>query len=80
MTDPKQERRAGTRLTASIPATLKSKQTAQELAAVTRDLNASGVFLYTDQRIAEGSKLEIVLILPAELGLGEKQWLAARPR
>ena len=74
MTDPKQERRAGTRLATSIPATLKSKQTAQELAAVTRDLNTSGVFLYTDQRIAEGSKLEIVLILPAELGLGEKQW------
>ncbi len=74
MTDPKQERRSDPRLAATIPATVKSPQATQELTAVTRDLNTTGVFLYTDQRIAEGSKLEIVLILPAELGLGEKQW------
>jgi len=46
----------------------------QEHAAVTRDLSMGGIFLYTQQRISEGSKLEIVLILPAELGFGEKQW------
>ena len=74
MSDPKQERRSGRRVVAAIPATVKSIRPSQELTAVTRDLNASGVFLYTDQHIAEGSKLEIVLILPAELGLGEKQW------
>lgn len=74
MTDPKQERRSGRRVAAAIPAIVKSVPPSQELTAVTRDLNASGVFLYTDQHIAEGSKLEIVLILPAELGLGEKQW------
>jgi hypothetical protein len=74
MTGPKEERRSDTRLAATIPATVKSKQTTQEITAVTRDLNTTGVFLYTDQRIAEGSKLEIVLILPPELGLGEKQW------
>lgn len=74
MTDPNHERRSDSRVRAAIPASVKSKQTAQELSAVTRDLNTTGVFLYTDQRIAEGSKLEIVLILPAELGLGEKQW------
>ena len=74
MTDSKQERRSGRRVATAIPATVKSMQPSQELTAVTRDLNTSGVFLYTDQRIAEGSKLEIVLILPAELGMGEKQW------
>ena len=41
---------------------------------MTRDLSTGGVFLYTDRRITAGSKLEIVLILPSELGLGEKQW------
>jgi hypothetical protein len=74
MNDPKQERRSGSRVATEVPATVRSPQTTQEITAVTRDLNTSGVFLYTDQRIAEGSKLEIVLILPAELGLGEKQW------
>jgi hypothetical protein len=74
MTDPKPERRSDRRVPATIPATVKSKQSSQQLTAVTRDLNATGVFLYTDQQIAEGSKLEIVLILPEELGLGEKKW------
>jgi len=74
MSDSKQERRSGKRVAAAIPATVKSTQPSEELTAVTRDLNTSGVFLYTDHRFAEGSKLEIVLILPAELGLGEKQW------
>lgn len=74
MSDSKHERRSDARVAATIPATVKSRQSAQEIKAVTRDLNTSGVFLYADQRIEEGSKLEIVLILPAELGLGEKQW------
>jgi len=74
MTDPNHERRSDSRVRAAIPASVKSTQTSQELSAITRDLNTTGVFLYTDQRIAEGSKLEIVLILPAELGFGEKQW------
>ena len=34
----------------------------------------SGVFLYVDELITQGTKLEVILILPEELGLGEKQW------
>src|ERR1700751_483319 len=72
MPDPKIDKRASSRISVNVPATVRSKET--EVSAVTRDLSMGGVFLYTDQRITEGSKLEIVLILPAELGLGEKQW------
>jgi hypothetical protein len=70
----KHEKRTQTRLTLSVPAKVKNNDAPQAHAAMTRDLSTSGIFLYTDQQIAEGSKLEIVLILPAELGLGEKQW------
>ena len=70
----KQEKRTQARLTLSVPAKVKNDSGPQAHAAVTRDLSTSGIFLYTDQQIAEGSKLEIILILPAELGLGEKQW------
>src|SRR5215469_49340 len=70
----KQEKRTQARLTLSVPAKAKNIDAPQALAAITRDLSTSGIFLYTDQQIAEGSKLEIVLILPAELGLGETQW------
>src|ERR1700675_4904141 len=74
MLDSKADKRARSRIPVSLPARVRSKQTAVEHSAVTRDLSVGGVFLYTDRRITEGSKLEIILILPPELGLGEKQW------
>ncbi|MGC2196112.1 MAG: PilZ domain-containing protein [Terriglobales bacterium] len=74
MSGPKTDKRAQSRIPVSVPATVRSRETATETSARTRDLSMGGVFLYTDRRITEGSKLEIVLILPAELGLGEKQW------
>lgn len=74
MLESKADKRAKTRLAVSVPATVKNGETSQEHSAITRDLSAGGIFLYTDQHIATGSKLEIVLILPAELGFGEKQW------
>ncbi|MBV8506433.1 MAG: PilZ domain-containing protein [Alphaproteobacteria bacterium] len=70
----KQEKRIQARLTLSVPAKVKNSNASEAHAAVTRDLSTGGIFLYTDQQIAEGSKLEIVLVLPAELGFGEKQW------
>jgi len=70
----KQEKRTKARLTLSLPARVKNSNAPEAHAAVTRDLSTGGIFLYTDQQIAEGSKLEIVLILPPELGFGEKQW------
>jgi c-di-GMP-binding flagellar brake protein YcgR len=74
MPGPKQERRSGKRVDAQVPATVATLDGAQKQAAVTRDLSMTGIFLYADQAIALGSKIEVVLMLPAELGLGEKQW------
>jgi len=74
MSDSTIEKRERSRISVNIPATVRSQETALESSAVTRDLSIGGIFLYTDRQITEGSKLEIVLILPAELGLGEKQW------
>jgi c-di-GMP-binding flagellar brake protein YcgR len=74
MSDPKPDKRARSRIRVDVPVFIKTKQDATQVSAVTRDLSATGVFLYTEKRIEQGSKLEVVLILPAELGLGEKQW------
>jgi PilZ domain-containing protein len=74
MSDSRTDKRTRSRISVNIPATVRSKEMALESSAMTRDLSMGGVFLYTDRQITEGSKLEIVLILPAELGLGEKQW------
>jgi len=80
MLDPKSDKRTRSRIAVNVPATVRSKDTNAEVTAVTRDLSMGGVFLYTDRRITEGSKLEIVLILPPELGLGEKQWACCQAR
>jgi c-di-GMP-binding flagellar brake protein YcgR len=74
MFESKNDKRSRARIPVSVPVTVRTKDTATELEAVTRDLSTGGIFLYTERRITEGSKLEIVLILPAELGLGQKQW------
>ena len=41
-----------------------------EQSALTRDLSSSGIFLYSESAIAPGAKLELVVMLPAELGFG----------
>ena len=74
MNAPKSERRARNRVSASIPATVATRDSAQKQAAVTRDLSMTGIFLYAEESISAGSRIEIVLMLPAELGLGDKQW------
>lgn len=74
MLDSKADKRLQPRVQVSLPATVTSKEPALESPALTRDLSMGGIFLYTEQNFTEGSKLEIVLILPAELGFGGKQW------
>jgi PilZ domain len=74
MPGTKPERRSGKRLAAQVPVTVATLDGKQKQAAVTRDLSMTGIFLYADQKIGLGSQIEVVLMLPAELGLGEKQW------
>jgi hypothetical protein len=74
MDSPKKDRRTHSRVTASVPASIRCDNGVLTHNAVTRDLSMSGVFLYADEPITQGTKLEIILILPEELGLGEKQW------
>lgn len=74
MTDPKPDKRARSRIPVNVPVFIKTQADSTQISAVTRDLSAGGVFLYTEKQMTPGSRLEVVLILPAELGFGEKQW------
>jgi len=78
MPDTQRERRSGQRLPVRVPVSLTAQRGPEKATGVTRDLNTSGVFLYTDSPISEGSELEMVLILPPELTHGEKQWVCCR--
>ena len=77
MADPKRERRSGRRLPLRVPVSIKSQGTRQT-SGFTRDLSTNGVFLYTESQIVQGSELEIVLILPAEITGRDKQWVCCR--
>ncbi|MGA8300666.1 MAG: PilZ domain-containing protein [Terriglobales bacterium] len=45
-----------------------------EHSGLTRDLTSSGIFLYTNSALQPGAKLELVLMLPPGLGLGDGGW------
>ncbi|HZQ94891.1 MAG TPA: PilZ domain-containing protein [Candidatus Sulfotelmatobacter sp.] len=72
-----QERRSGTRITTRVPTRLRTSQ-GSEVPAQTRDVSASGVFLYTNSKMEEGTEVELVLILPPELTSGEKCWVCCQ--
>lgn len=41
---------------------------------MTRDLSSNGIFLYSENGLEAGSKLELVVMLPAGLGIGPGGW------
>ena len=55
----------------STPATIRAG--GHTLAATTRDVSLGGLFIYTDAALREGAEIEIVLMLPKELGLPDSQ-------
>jgi len=74
------DRRSGKRVVARVPVRVRSAPGKSELSAQTRDVSTNGVFLYTESRMAEGSDVELVLILPPELTSGKKCWVCCHAR
>src|ERR1017187_6751988 len=78
--NPNLDRRSRQRVPARVPVRVKSAVGGRELTAETRDVSTNGVFLYSKSRMAEGSDVELVLILPPELTSGEKCWVCCHAR
>jgi hypothetical protein len=74
------DRRSRARVVAKLPVRVRGAAANAELSAQTRDVSTNGVFLYTDSHMAEGSEVELVLILPPELTSGEKCWVCCHAR
>lgn len=68
------ERRSASRIANSVPTRVRTAE-GIEYSAQTRDVSASGIFLFTQSRIEQGSEIELVLILPPELTSGERCWV-----
>lgn len=72
MKPPRPERRSQSRKPVSVP--VKVRQNGAEHQGLTRDLSSTGIFLYSDGALETGSKLELVVMLPKELGMGSGGW------
>jgi hypothetical protein len=70
--EQKEDRRVRHRMPVRVP--VKVRHEGQELPGLTRDLSSSGIFLYSEAGIKEGSKLELVIMLPPGLGIGSGGW------
>ena len=69
------ERRRQTRTPVQVPVKLRDqKGDRSEHSGLTRDLTSSGIFLYTNSQLEAGAKIELVLMLPPNLGLGPGGW------
>jgi|HubBroStandDraft_1064217.scaffolds.fasta_scaffold90128_2 hypothetical protein len=66
------ERRSRVRVPVHVP--VKVRLDGQEHEGLTRDLSSSGIFLYSESSMKPGSKLELVIMLPPDLGLGPGGW------
>lgn len=73
MPDSTPERRSRQRLTARLPVKLRQPD-GMELQGTTRDLSSSGIFLYSEKGLEPGTQLELVITVPASLGLGSGGW------
>ena len=65
------ERRAAQRFDYQLPISLRRAEGGSEEFGFTQNLSARGIFLYSDCRLVAGTKVEITLMMPAEITLSE---------
>ena len=76
MSKPK-EKRATKRLSWQLPARVRSLHSGRAQAEL-RDISSRGLFFFTQSRVEENSKLEIVLMMPPELQPFGQQWVCCQ--
>jgi hypothetical protein len=65
------ERRAAQRFGLHLPVFLRVSSSEREISAFTQDLSARGVLLYTDLCLSVGDAVELTLVMPSQITLGE---------
>ena len=73
MTTQGSERRSGRRVPVQAPVKVR-KSDGTETSGLTRDLSSNGIFIYSETGMEAGSKLELVVMLPPDLGIGPGGW------
>ena len=73
MTENPPERRSQTRKPVRVPVRVRQPD-GSEQQGQTRDLSSNGIFLYSENGLEAGSKLELVIMLPPGMGMGPGGW------
>jgi hypothetical protein len=77
MAKPKQEKRAAPRVEWQLPASVNFRGSGRAQAEL-RDISSRGLFFFTQAKVEESSKLEIVLMMPPELEEFGRQWVCCQ--
>jgi hypothetical protein len=74
------ERRAGQRFDYHLPVSVKLAGATHETSGFTQDLSARGTFFYTDYPLGAGEEIELTLVMPSEITLGQDMRVCCRGR
>src|SRR6266404_8490400 len=75
------DKRNARRYNMKLPVTVRVQNGAiHEVQTQTRDVSESGMFIYTDSEVHEGSEIEIVAMLPPEITQSESAWVCCHAR
>jgi PilZ domain len=74
------ERRASQRFDFQLPVCVRVSGSEIEGHGFTQDLSGRGVFFFTDFHLAEGDAIELTLVMPSEITLGESMRVKCRGR
>ena len=72
------ERRAAQRFDVHLPVTVRLSEGGTEGQGFTQDLSGRGVFFYTDFPLSEGEAVELTLVMPSEITLGNSMPVRCR--
>jgi hypothetical protein len=65
------ERRCGQRFHIHVPVSVRLSGAQHESCGFTQDLSSKGAFFFTDFPLAVGEAIEVTLLMPSEITLGE---------
>jgi len=77
MPKPKQEKRAAQRVPWQLPASVSFRDSNRAQVKL-KDVSSRGLFFFTQNKVEENSKLEIVLMMPPELQQLGRQWVCCQ--
>jgi hypothetical protein len=74
------ERRCGQRFDYQVPVLLRVPQDGRSGAGFTHDLSSRGALVWTDFSLAQGTLIEMTLVMPSEITLAENMNVCCRAR